>query len=226
MIKTQNLTPEIYYRNSRDFQLFGRLYDVIFNYAKTNVDLMENFPINRNTDSRVIELLARTLGFQNNQSYRNDDLNAICNIFIKLMRQKGSIAAINTLTKTILNIEGINKSYDITVVNNEIYISIPDAVSNPEIKLFEDVLEYILPIGMRYNIQTVNVFNVDTPMEIKVSQATEIKSFKNDVNNSIARTDQRITTSTKTTIGNIQETLDPLVGDIRYSQVKDSGGEK
>ena len=85
MIKSQNLVPNIYYNESRDFQLFGRIYDIIFNYAKTNIDLMENFPINNYTDSKLIELLARTLGFNNKLSYRNDDLNAICNVFITLI---------------------------------------------------------------------------------------------------------------------------------------------
>lgn len=221
MIKTQNLTPEIYYRNSRDFQLFGRLYDIIFNYVKTNVDLMENFPINHNTDSKLIELLARTLGFQNSQNYRNDDLNAICNIFIKLMRQKGSAAALHTLTRTILNNEGINKDYSIQIKDNEIFIQIPDIVSNPEVKLFEDVLEYITPIGMTYTIQTATTYNISDPLEIKVSHAAELRTFNNDTNNSIARTTERISTATKGTVGNIQETPNPLVGDIRYSQVKD-----
>lgn len=29
MIKVQNLTPDIYYNRSRDFQFIGRLYDVV-----------------------------------------------------------------------------------------------------------------------------------------------------------------------------------------------------
>ena len=109
MIKSQNLVPNIYYNESRDFQLFGRIYDIIFNYAKTNIDLMENFPINNYTDSKLIELLARTLGFNNKLSYRNDDLNAICNVFITLMKNKGSLKAIESLVNTILNVSNINK---------------------------------------------------------------------------------------------------------------------
>ena len=101
MIRTQDLTPSIYYKESRDFQLFGRLYDIVFNYVKTNVDLMENFPINAHTDSKLIELLARTLGFNNKLNYRNDDLNAICNVFISLMRDKGSLRSIKSIVRTI-----------------------------------------------------------------------------------------------------------------------------
>ena len=31
MIKTQNKVPSVYYKESRDFQLLGRIKDVIFN---------------------------------------------------------------------------------------------------------------------------------------------------------------------------------------------------
>ena len=82
MINVEHIVPEVYSKESRDFQLFERTYNLLFNYIKTNVDLMENFPINNNTDSRLIELLCRTLGFENKVNYRNDDLNSLCSIFI------------------------------------------------------------------------------------------------------------------------------------------------
>ena len=80
---------------------------MIINYVKTNIDLMENFPINNHTDSKLIELLCRTLGFENKTDYRVDDLNVICSIFIDLIKNKGTKAAIEKLAKTILNIENI-----------------------------------------------------------------------------------------------------------------------
>lgn len=233
MIKTQNLTPEIYYNQSRDFQFFGRVYDIIFNYVKTNVDLMENFPINNFTDSKLIELLARTLGFNNRLSYRNDDLNAICNVFIKLIKEKGSIKAIHTLVKTILNVEGINKKYAIIEpsedsLRNVITIRLPDVITNPEIKLFEEVLEYILPIGMCYNIKTTTVIDQNTT-EIEVNQAARSANLSNDEkeysNLTIARDGSRMVTSgeteSTTDIGHFGDMKNPRVGDIRYSRVVD-----
>ena len=44
MIKTKNLTPENYYKQSRDFQLIGRIFDFVLNYLKTNVDAVSNNP--------------------------------------------------------------------------------------------------------------------------------------------------------------------------------------
>ena len=45
MIKLQNYTPEIYYKESRDFQFIGRLYDLVLNSIKTEVDLLYYLPL-------------------------------------------------------------------------------------------------------------------------------------------------------------------------------------
>lgn len=74
MIKTQTLTPEIYYKQSRDFQFFGRLYDVLFNYLKTEIDLIRSFPLNNTQDTSFLELLLRTLGFGNMREYQTNQL--------------------------------------------------------------------------------------------------------------------------------------------------------
>ena len=51
MIKTSLYTPEYYNTNSRDFQLFGYLYDSIFNYAKTNASMI--YKIHKKTISNI-----------------------------------------------------------------------------------------------------------------------------------------------------------------------------
>ena len=40
MIKLQDMTPDVYYNQSRDFQFIGRLYDIVLNSVKTNADLI------------------------------------------------------------------------------------------------------------------------------------------------------------------------------------------
>lgn len=80
MIKTQLLTPEVYYKESRDFQLFGRLYDSVFNYLKTEIDLIKTFPLNNNQDTSFVELLLKTLGFRNLREYQTDQLLALASI--------------------------------------------------------------------------------------------------------------------------------------------------
>ena len=242
MIKSQNLVPNIYYNESRDFQLFGRIYDIIFNYAKTNIDLMENFPINNYTDSKLIELLARTLGFNNKLSYRNDDLNAICNVFITLMRNKGSLKSIESLVNTILNVSNINKKSKVTLDETTSYplvvINIPDVISNPEIKLLEDVLDYILPIGVCYNIKTTTLVDSDKGI-LFVNDVVQPGKLLNDDKQTYSNiyitsdsTDQLDSQKEQPSGDLINTNIEnPSTGDIRYSRVigspknSDKGGQ-
>ena len=242
MIKSQNLVPNIYYNESRDFQLFGRIYDIIFNYAKTNIDLMENFPINNYTDSKLIELLARTLGFNNKLSYRNDDLNAICNVFITLMKNKGSLKAIESLVNTILNVSNINKKSKVTLDETTSYplvvINIPDVISNPEVKLLEDVLDYILPIGVCYNIKTSTLVDSDKGI-LFVNDVVQPSKLLNDDKQTYSNiyitsdsTDQLDSQKEKPSGDLINTNIEnPSTGDIRYSRVigspknSDKGGQ-
>ena len=242
MIKSQNLVPNIYYNESRDFQLFGRIYDIIFNYAKTNIDLMENFPINNYTDSKLIELLARTLGFNNKLSYRNDDLNAICNVFITLMRNKGSLKAIESLVNTILNVSNINKKSKVTLDETTSYplvvINIPDVISNPEIKLLEDVLDYILPIGVCYNIKTTTLVDSDkgTLFVNDVVQPSKLLNDDKQTYSNIyitSNSNDQLDSQKEQPSGDLINTNieNPNTGDIRYSRVigspknSDKGGQ-
>ena len=79
MIKTQLLTPEVYYKESRDFQFFGRLYDIIFNYLKTEIDLIRSFPNNNTQDTKFLELILKTLNFRNLREYQLDQLHYLIN---------------------------------------------------------------------------------------------------------------------------------------------------
>ena len=229
VFRLQHNVPEIYVNESRDFQLCGRLYDIVFNYVKTNVDLMENFPINAHTDSKLIELLARTLGFNNKLNYRNDDLNAICNVFISLMRDKGSLRSIKSLVRTILNVSDINKNHFVSMNTASKYplieIHVPDVVSNSEIKLLEDVLEYILPIGVCYDIRTTKVSDVDRGTlnlsDVLRSSNLLDRSSKEYSNINITNEELEMTHTDEKTSGELIESSinNPIVGDMRYSKV-------
>lgn len=236
MIKTENLTPYIYYKESRDFQLFGRIYDFIFNYIKTNVDLIENFPINNHTDSKVIELLAKTLGFENKTNYLVEDLNLICNIFIDLMRNKGSISSVDKLARAILNLENIKEVPTIKIEDIEsnkgfiknIIIYMPQMSSNPKLKLFEEVLDYIIPAGVIYSIRDAQELNIDNRGYMYVSDNYAVYSIdKNNLinNNKIFNNlEDKIVITEQTKTKDIP--LSIAKGDIRYSVIEGSNNKE
>jgi hypothetical protein len=54
MIKLQNYTPEIYYKESRDFQFIGRLFDLVLNAVKTDADLLYHIPLSTDSDEKLL----------------------------------------------------------------------------------------------------------------------------------------------------------------------------
>ena len=153
MIKTKNLVPEVYYNRSRDFQLLGRTYDVIFNYMKMNADLIENNPWSDDVDDSLIPLLCSTLGFRETHEYNTAQMKGLCSIFVKCLRHKGTLASIQDLLNLLVNVENENdEAYAEVDINNSYLLNIYMPLSISDTSLFEDMLKYILPAGMSYRL--------------------------------------------------------------------------
>lgn len=150
LIKFQDLTPEVYYKRSRDFQYIGRLFDLVLNNAKMNTDIISSLPLNPDMDPRLLDLLALTLGFKSKHEYNTKQLAALCSIFPFVLRNKGSKLAIETACNALLNAEGITKEALIEVSSQTVSIFLPSELS--DLNLLKDLLNYILPAGMSCSI--------------------------------------------------------------------------
>lgn len=152
MIRTRNLVPGIYYNESRDFQILGRTFEILFNYIKTNIDLMEGLPFSRNCDIHMLPLLAQSLGFTNKRNYSKDELSALCSSFIRLLRYKGTKKSIQEAVNLMLHANGINEVANIKVGDEEdphcVIIYVP--IELKDVTILEDIFEYILPCGFNY----------------------------------------------------------------------------
>ena len=154
MIKLQNLTPEVYYKESRDFQLLGRLFDLVLNAVKTDADLLYNLPLSTNSDEKLLELLAFTLGFKPKHQYNARNLKAVCSVFSEILRNKGSIKAIKIACEALFNSMDISQQldYDFTKGKDNTELNLYIAQDFGDITLLNDLLSYILPAGMSCNI--------------------------------------------------------------------------
>lgn len=149
MIKTYNLVPEVYYKRSRDFQLLGRIYDVVFNYMKMNSNLVHTEEI----DDTLVSLVCTTLGFKETHEYNTKELKALCSVFTKCLRNKGSRASVQELLNLLLNVENETSEAFVEVdLENPYLLNVFLPANIKDISLFEDVLFYILPAGMSYRI--------------------------------------------------------------------------
>ena len=176
MIKLQDLTPSIYYEQSRDFQFIGRLYDIVLNYIKTNADNLYTLPIGKNMDEKLLNLLAFTLGFQSKHHYNSKQLLAICSVLPLILKNKGSLNAILIAVNSILYAEGIDQALDYEFKNNNLVLYLSQDLS--DLTLLKDIMIYILPAGigcdMIKEIQSVN--KIETILTTK----DEVKVYKKE----------------------------------------------
>jgi len=170
MIRLQDLTPNVYYRKSRDFQFIGRLFDVALNSVKTNADIINILPVSSiQQDQKLTELLLLTLGFKSKHKYNLIQEKALCSTFAYLLRNKGTKEAIETACTMLLAAEGISAKYEVIIdtKNCTITIKIPDSLSDTN--LLKDVLDYILPAGMTCNIYATTIITGDVLTEINTN---------------------------------------------------------
>lgn len=174
MIKTQLLTPEVYYKESRDFQFFGRLYDVLYNYLKTNIDLMQPQELYDTTETNFIELQLNTLGFFPKRNYSLQELKFLCSVYSEIIKNKGSIRGIEILIKSVLRSLGETNKFSIDMDDTTsvptIRIRIQNYLSSQQNTLIEEVLDYIMPIGVDYYIQNVTLLDNYIPLNVKLSE--------------------------------------------------------
>lgn len=164
MINTLKITPSIYSKESRDYQLIGRLYNAVFNYTKMSIEGVYNLPLSPNSDVRFLDLVAKTIGFESKHNYNIENLFALCSSFKKIMWHKGTKEAIEELISVLINSQNIQKLFTVDVYTNNnpplfrpysVVINVPAELK--DIIMIEDVMSYILPAGFVYEIYAVDI---------------------------------------------------------------------
>ena len=151
MINVQESVPQVYYEQSRDFQVLGRLFELVLNAVKTSADSLYYLPVaDAEAQTRFLDLLSYTLGFQARHTYNNKQLAAVCSVFPTLLRKKGTIEAIQLLGDTLLSSEGITENFGCSVNGTKVELFIPNTLSSTN--LLNDLLDYLLPAGMTCEI--------------------------------------------------------------------------
>jgi hypothetical protein len=184
MIKTCDITPTIYNSQSRDFQLLGRALEIIFNYSKTETDLLKECPMSDDSDDDMLPLLATTLGFRSKHKYVDRDLRAVLSSFSDMLKYKGSIQSVELAIRALLHAQRISDKFEVVsetdetntshyLCNYKIYISsdVTDLV------LLEDLFDYILPAGFTYEF-ILTTFSEPYTSKIAVQQVQASASLK------------------------------------------------
>jgi len=175
MIKLYDQVPQVYNNASRDFQYLSRLFDVVLNDVKHNIDDMYYLPT-CSENSRLTELLALTLGFKVKRNYDQKQLSALVSILPSILKCKGTQKAIDLAGNALIKASGAQGSFIGKVVDNVLEVIMPkDSV---DVNLFLDILPYILPAGLSVNIVKRNVIQGTIETESGYETGLKAKLFK------------------------------------------------
>lgn len=174
MIKVYDKTPKIYSNLSRDFQLLGHIYDAIFNSVKTNIDMIAHNPLSKNSDIKLLDLLAKTLNFESKHNYNAEDLYALCTAFKTIIKKKGTKSAVEDCINLLLKAQDISKNAYVSINKDVSAIEIWVPYELKDIILLEDMLDYILPAGYNYHLYQANLIDNAAREEFKMLDTVTI----------------------------------------------------
>ena len=117
MFRLQNNVPSTYIEQSRDFQLFCRLYDCINNGVQFDISTITDILDPIKVNDRVVKLLATRVGFITDIDIDNTVLRYILSAYPYIIKNKGTRKGIEAAVNAILHAEHSIKAATVEVVN-------------------------------------------------------------------------------------------------------------
>lgn len=192
MFRTQDNVPQYYVDKSRDFQLIGRLLDLIVNDLKFDIDSICNILDPLEARDNLLVLLAERVGYFPEFEINSEVLRYVISAFPYIMKKKGSVRSFEEAANAVLKAEShaeAARSVEIIVIqkqpnlaykntvgsdgkpvvkydpNEEYIIQIILPTKVQHLKVLEDILTYIIPAGMMYSI----IYQGDSPDPVTTS---------------------------------------------------------
>lgn len=180
--------PDIYVNESRDFQLLLRLYQCIISGLRYNIDTVQYLTDTRIIRNSMLPLLQTKLGFYPSHQWNDEGLRLVLQAFPTILKNKGSLLAIKQLLNVYLKILGIKSSYIITYVNESTTVadrvikdhtlSIGLEAGSINQELLSDLLKYILPTGILFDIYYFKSFEMQYTELLNNSEAVVLAAVE------------------------------------------------
>lgn len=217
----ENMVPDIYCRESRDFSYVARVFELVFNYLKTNSDAANVNLTDKHISRDVLDLYANMLGFEPRHVYDQTDLHYILLGFTELIKTKGSLQSIETALQLLFNAQKITNNnlaslIDISLNDDSdpysrynLRINIPSDFK--DIVLLEDLFDYILPAGFTYKFELLQSSIPELSSDIKVG------TFMSDYDDLLKKIKQEDTVQIRITNSDMLNTDDEdVISHIGY----------
>lgn len=190
--RLRNNVPDVYVKQSRDFQLMCDLFDIINNGVKFDIDTIIDMSDTTLCRESMLPYLQSKLGLQTSKEIPSDTLRTILKCFPYVVNNKGCRKGIEQAICLFLNIIYANCNHTIEIKNRDLnapisgqYIVQIELEDNVLKNLFilDDILKYVIPTGylltyeLSYSIDDLNtdVMPLDT---IKITFVNESKTSK------------------------------------------------
>lgn len=152
MFKLENNVPAVYIKESRDFQLLCRLYDIANNAVRYDVNNITHMIDPLLADVKMLPLLATRVGFFPRHEIDSIVLRYIISAFQEIVRKKGTKSAIEQAVWTVLKAENDKHSYYIEIEKSTKQINIYAGLSDVNKVALDELLAYVLPVGFTYTL--------------------------------------------------------------------------
>lgn len=182
MFRLQNNVPSTYIEQSRDFQLFCRLYDCINNGVQFDISTITDILDPIKVNDRIVKLLATRVGFITDIDIDNTVLRYILSAYPYIIKNKGTRKGIEAAVNAILHAEHSIKAATVEVINepiegsNQVRYSVniytPIILSAKTKKALNELLKYILPVGYIFDILPYDKLSGNKPLETDLSLTT------------------------------------------------------
>ena len=162
--RIKDSVPEIYLKESRDFQLLCDLYDLVNSGVKFDIDTITHLSdINLCRDS-MLRLLKDKLGLTLRSDVTDSTLRMILKCFPFILRHKGTKQGVAEMVCLFLNILHSDGSYYVVIENmnnnsnpitsgrGNFVIAIATTVEDNRLKeldVLDDLLKYVIPTGYK-----------------------------------------------------------------------------
>lgn len=153
MINYVKQTPIEYSKQSRDYQSIARLLTILANHTKMMVDDTDIW--DTNCDNKLLDLRARTLNFEPDHAWDEEELEAIESCFKKLIMNKGNQQTLKNCVNILMKTLGIASSLKddaIRIDSDRCIITIWADTRSVSLGMIEDLVKYLLPIGYGYRL--------------------------------------------------------------------------
>lgn len=193
LMQSNRYIPEVY-RRERDMQVFTSLIDIILTCCKYDIESLYKLYDAKLCPEQFLPYLADTINYKYNNSATVTTNRQVINVFMTMLRRKGSEIGIKMATALSLTsydiaqqdseIDSVDDDYLRALADLEVHYNYEEALiiidypnvytRNTQVKY---VIDYVRPVGMYINIRSIVKAPLTSTMAILAQVQTNVQEY-------------------------------------------------